>query len=424
MHYLKFILISIVIYHCFIMPIQAESPFSVSGYYKNFSVVLKPSGAAGLSSSILNYPAMGMVNNRVRMNMFYDVSDRYSVNIAYDISPRIQDQALFNQDILFTGIDPFQYRFDDLDSRLYPAKGKRIRSFAIFQNLDRAFLKARFNFADFYLGRQAIAWGSARVVNPTDIIAPYTFEELDTEDRIGVDAVRMRIPIGFMGEIDFGYVGGKDFEFENSAMFVRGKYYLAKTDVSLLLVEFRENVLAGLDISRAIGGAGFWLESAVVFDNAWNDFDIQKESNYLRATIGMDYSFSGKTYGFLEYHFSSAGSGQPQNYLGIFEESSVSHGAVYLMGEHYLIPGLTYQITPLITLTGQSLFNVNDQSIFITPQVEYNIAENIYISGGAFISIGQRPEVRILGGSIPTLSFHSEFGGYPDMYFTSFRIYF
>ncbi len=404
--------------------ILAQTAFSINGYFKNFSVVLKPSGAAGLSSSILNYPAMGMVNNRVRMNMFYDVSDRYSVNIAYDISPRIQDQALFDQDILFTGIDHFQYRFDDLDSRLYPKEGERVRSFAIFQNLDRAFFKARFDFADFYLGRQAIAWGSARVINPTDIIAPFTFEELDTEDRIGVDAVRVRIPIGFMGEFDMGYVFAKDFEFAQSAMYLRSKFYVAKTDVSILCIGFRENLLAGFDIARAIGGAGFWLESAVVFSNAFNDFDINDNSNYVRTTIGMDYNFGSKTYGFVEYHFSSAGAGKSKNYLDVFNNSAALEGAVYLMGKHYLIPGLTYQITPLIALTGQTLINIEDQSLFVTPQVEYNIAENIYLSGGAFISVGKQPEFQILEGNIPNLSFHSEFGGYPDIYYSSFRVYF
>ncbi|MBN2105171.1 bifunctional alpha,alpha-trehalose-phosphate synthase (UDP-forming)/trehalose-phosphatase [bacterium] len=56
-----------------------------------------------------------------------------------------------------------------------------------------------------YCGRQDIVWGSARTVNPMDVIAPFSFGSLDTEDRRGVDAIRLRIPVGCMGEIDFRF---------------------------------------------------------------------------------------------------------------------------------------------------------------------------------------------------------------------------
>lgn len=160
-----------------------------------------------------------------------------------------------------------------------------IRVFAIFQNLDRAMLSVKTEFADIFIGRQAIAWGSARGINPTDTIAPFTFEKLDTEVQIGVDAARMRIPIGFRGELDVGYVFGTDFKFELRAMYLRSEFYVVQTDVSILLLDFRENLLVGFDVARAIGGAGFWFESSLVFDNALNDVDIQKDSNYLRAPL-------------------------------------------------------------------------------------------------------------------------------------------
>lgn len=400
----------------------AESPFSISGYFKNFSIVLKPSDIEGLLGS--KSPSMGMVKDRLRLNMFYDISDRCSIDLAYDISPRIQDQALFDQDFFMTQVDPYSYRCRDLDSRLYPGRGEEVRSFAVFQNLDRAFLAVKLDFADIYIGRQAIAWGSARTINPTDIIAPFTYEELDTEDRIGVDALRLRIPMGFMGEIDLGYVAGEDFKNDRSALFVRDKFYVAKTDVSLILMRFQENVLAGIDFTRAIGGAGFWWESAYVMSDACHNFDLKNNDNYFRTTVGMDYNFSGSTYGFLEYHYSDAGSGRSKNYLSMFEKSAVSQGSVYLMGRHYLIPGLTCQISPLVMFTGQALFNLEDQSSFIAPQIEYNIAENIYLSGGIMLSIGERPAYRVTSGLIPGLSLNSEFGSYPDMYFGAFRVYF
>ncbi|MGB2697356.1 MAG: hypothetical protein WBD28_05785, partial [Candidatus Zixiibacteriota bacterium] len=99
-------------------------------------------------------------------------------------------------------------------------------------------------------------------------------------------------------------------------------------------------------------------------------------------------------------------------------------GPVYLMGRHYLAPGFSHQITPLITFTGEALINLSDPSLFLVPQLEYNIAENIYLSAGAYLGLGKSPEMRKKQEGEPKLQLGSEFGSYPDLYFTSFRVYF
>jgi hypothetical protein len=373
---------------------------------------------------IPDQPDIGAVSNRLRLKLFYHPNDRVSFNAAYDFSPRIQDPSLFNTLPIMVGINPLSYRAFDFNARLYPAEDKKVGSFGIFHNLDRALIEFKTAPADVIIGRQAIAWGSARALNPTDVIAPFAFQELDKEERTGVDAVRVRVPLSALSEFDLGYVFGEDFKFDQSAFFARGKFYLAKTDATFLLAGFRENFLVGVDIARSLGGAGFWLESAYVFADLLSNYSIGRENNYFRGTIGLDYSFSGKTYGFFEYHFSGAGAGEPEDYLKNLPQPAFTEGAVYLMSRHYLAPGLTHQITPLIAFSGQALFNLGDRSAFLAPQVEYNIAQNIYVSAGVFIGIGKRPEIVSEGAASLPLQFHSEFGGYPDIYFSSFRIYF
>ena len=413
----------VILIFCLPISIFADTGLSLKGYYKNFFLVLAPPKIEQSEiAASLQQPMIGLVNNRLRLNLFYTPNSRFSANVTYDISPRIQDPSLFRQQLFFAVINPYAYRFDDLDSRLYPVQNTAVGSFAIFQNLDRAMLTIHTKPADIFIGRQAIAWGSARIVNPTDVVAPFPFEELDTEDRIGVDAIRLRIPNGFMGEFDTGYICGKDFKLANSAYYLRNKLYIWQADVSFLLLGFRQNMLAGLDIARSMGGAGFWLETAYVFVAAFDHYTAFKKYNYLRLSTGMDYSFGGKTYGFIEYHFNGAGAATARDYLNEFLTPAYTEGTVYLMGKHYLTPGLTYQITPLISFTGQSLLNLTDPSIFFSPQVEYNVAENIYVSGGAFFGIGKKPKLLNAVGSISM--FCSEFGTYPNVYFTSFRIYF
>ncbi len=388
----------------------ADDEFHISGYYKNFST--------GLTSPLPDEPIIGAVNNRLRLNCAYTAADTLSFDLSYDFAPRIQDPSLFSEPSIAIATDSLSYRVVDLDSAIYPGKDDPAGSFGLFQNLDRAAIAYGADFADITVGRQAIAWGSARVVNPTDVIAPYAYDQLDTEDRIGVDAIRVQIPIGVLGEFDTGYVFGENLAFEKSAFFLRSQLNAAETDFSISLVGFREHLMTGFDLARGIGGAGVWFEAAYVYANAFGDEDREAE-NYLRASVGLDYSFVGRAYGFIEYHFSGAGAGEPDNYLDNLSEPAYTDGAIYLLGRHYLAPGLTFQITPLISLGGVLLSNISDPSVFPSLQIEYNFAQDIYISVGGFIGIGNPPETED-----DELQFRSEFGGYPTLFFSSFRIYF
>ena len=386
-----------------------EAEFQAGGYYKNFSTVF--------NSPLPDTPIAGIVVNRLRLNLSYAPADALSFAFAYDFTPRVQDPLLFSQSPFAVSVASSRYRVADFEARIYPGADEPVGSVGIYHNLDRAFVQYSTDFADFSIGRDAIAWGSARIVNPTDVVAPYTYDQLDTEDRVGVDAIRVRIPIGIMGEIDTGYIFGNKFDFHKSAVFLRTQLNAVETDFSILLLEFQRDLLFGLDITRGIGGAGFWLETAYVFTQP-PDNDTDASKNYLRSSVGFDYSFGGETYAFIEYHFNGAGAKNPQNYLTNLERSAYTRGGVYLLGRHYLVPGFTHQLTPLVSFSGQMLFNLSDPSTFVAPHIAYNIAEDIHLSVGGFISIGKRPK----NGESP--EFQSEFGSYPNLFFSSFRAYF
>ncbi len=401
------------------LPLTAGNRFEFSGYFKNFSTLLiQPAFKAGTETQ--RETDMAAVNNRLRLQLRIEPFNWLYLDAAYDISPRIQDSRLFNPDAFSFGIEPISYRFDDFASRIYPGSDATPESFGLFHNLDRFFLTLKLKFADIYLGRQAVAWGSAHIINPTDIIAPFSFNELDTEERRGVDALRVRIPLGTLDELDFGYVAGEDFDKDKSAFFLRGKTYLLKTDLSLLVVDFREHLLIGVDLSRSLAGASIWLEMAYVSPYFFNQEQVEAK-DYFRASLGLDYNFRNGIYAFVEYHFSSAGANQPELYLDLLDAPAYRDGSVYLLGRHYLGLGVSKQITGLITSTLFLLANLDDPSMSFSPQFEYNIAENIYLAAGAYIGLGEKPE--ILPDDESTL-LHSEFGAYPDMFYFSFRIYF
>jgi hypothetical protein len=407
--------------------LRAESgrTFGVGGYAKVFSIALLPP-AYRLDGRLVGQPDLGAVVDRLRLKFSFLPASAVSFNIAYEVAPEIQDRRLWAGNLFFPGIEPLEYRFADFRSRLFPGPGQVPESFGVMQNLDRCVVAFKPPAADILLGRQAIAWGSGRVVNPTDVLAPFAFNELDKEERRGVDALRVRVPLGALEEIDVGAVAGDRFSPGKDAFFVRGKIHEFKTDITGLAMAFRGHLLVGLDLARSIGGAGSWLEAAYVVPDAFRKSRTPGERNYFRASAGLDYNFSSKTYGFVEYHFNSAGAADPEAYLSLFTTTAYRDGAVYLLGRHYVNAGATYQISPLLPFTGLVIVNLTDGSFVLAPSVDYNIAQNIYLAGGAYWGVGQRPEISPGDESpapVPS-ALQSEFGSYPAMVYASFRIYF
>lgn len=391
----------------------------IGGYYKNFLLVQNYPEYEG----ILENSPTGSMNNTFRLESSFSPWKSLSFNFAYTLSPQISSNNRIDFISNSYNSDPSDYRIGDIEKSLYPSSSDTCGNFSIVQNLDRLYIRMSADFADLYIGRQPIAFGSARVNCPTDVIAPFTFGELDKEERYGVDAIRLNIPLGVMSEIDVGYVPGKNFKDENSAMFLRGKFYLAKTDFSLLGLRFREDYLLGFDLTRSLGGAGFWVENAFIIPHKIYPEQPSQNKEY-KASIGVDYNFSGRIYAFCEYHYNGAGETDAADYLNNFEKTVYLDGATYLMGQHYIASGFMYQITPLITFSFQELANLCDPSVSATPIIEYNIAQDIYISLGAYLGIGKKGEINPSSDSSSLLKLGSEYGNYPDIYFSSFRIYF
>lgn len=311
------------------------------------------------------------------------------------------------------------YRAYDAGRYLFPRTDNADADFSATQNIDRAFFSLTADFGDLYIGRQPIAFGMAKAVNPTDVLAPYDFAALDTEERMGVDALRVKIPIGLLGEFDGGIVCGGHFKVAESAAFLRAKIYKSGTDITLMAQAFKNNLLLGADFVRSIGGAGLWLEAAYTYAQVFSEH--LKEEDFFRLSVGADYNFQffSGVLGFIEYHYNGAGSSNENKYISQTAKTAFTDAGVYLLSRHYLIPGFSTAITPLISANMSAIYNLNDSSAYFTPRLEYNIASNMYLGIGANISIGKRA---LYAGSL--IAPNSEFGLYPDYYYSSIRLYF
>lgn len=400
----------------------AETKVSIDGYFKDYTSIIilrKPP----LLSDIISDAIYVSTSNRFRVNLRIKSPGIWSMHAAYDLTYLAQSRELF--DLAAFGDVPGgrRFRVSDLESQLSPGEGVILKTTALYQNLDRLRLRVSTAPLDLIVGRQAIAWGAARVINPTDIVSPFGYTKLDTEDRIGVDAIRVRVPLGTLSEFDAGFIAGPDFDMDSSALFARCAFNTNGADVSVIAMRVGDHVLAGIDLMRSLGGAGIWLEMAYMDLNYFNTEDFVR-IGYTRISAGVDYSFAAAWYTFLEYHYSGPGSNDPDDYIRVATERPIREGLIYLLGKHYLAPGAVYQITPLWAASAGALINLGDPSALVSPRLEYNVAENVYMEAGAHIGVGSASYLENSVFPIIRVRIGSEFGSYSDQLYFSFRYYF
>ncbi len=151
--------------------------------------------------------------------------------------------------------------------------------------VDRLYLDAYHPKFDLRIGRQALQWGSALFINPTDPFPQVLFTE-PFKPRAGVNSARITVPFGDLNQVQ-AVIGTND-TFTKVRAAVRGTVNAANTDFSVVSAYRQESdeVLVGLDIKGTLG-VGFWLEGGVAFRGLTEDsLDV-----YETIAAGADYSF-------------------------------------------------------------------------------------------------------------------------------------
>ncbi len=349
----------------FILAILTSAVYCFTGVFKpGFQVTQKD------STSWNGYLSLRLMDRR-RIGSF-------RTDFAWVVTPTLGNPALAGPEIELD-----QFRIADPHARIFPEEWRGNESFSLLQNIDRLSFQVRPSRVKITMGRQAIFWGVAKSVSPTDFIAPFPYGAINTDYRAGVDAVRAVYPLGMMSEIETGWVFGEDAEIDKSGYWLRTRLYAASTDISIVAAGFRENRLIGASLNRSIGGAVGWIESALTKPD---DSDA-----FFRLSTGLERSFRNSTlYGFLEYHHNSPGTSERESYSENSLSQAYRTGGVYLMAKHYLAGGLSITATPLLTLNTNSLFNMNDNSIQLSASGDYSLSDNSAVNVG--ISGGLGPE--------------------------------
>ncbi|MDA8242840.1 MAG: hypothetical protein M0025_01800 [Elusimicrobia bacterium] len=387
---------------------------SLKGFLKTYLYSTEPAAVRGLPGQPDG--AYAASETKLRLKAYWDGVGPFKAEAAYELLYDSREKALAAARPLASG---YGYRVSDPSPILAPTAGGESSSAALLQNLDRAFVTWSPPAFDLYAGRQPLAFGSGRTVNPTDVLAPYPYGTIDTEERRGVDALRLKRPLGEMGELDAGWLPGKDWSRTDGAAFLRARDTLGGSDLTAIAAAFRGNLLAGGDLERDIGGATFRAEAARVWAGSFQA--RLPGDDFFRLTAGAEYNFPllGGLDSWLEYHYNGAGKNKPADYPSLAARTAYREANVYLLGRHYLSCGAGAQLSPLVSASAGLMVNLGDGSFYALPSAEWNAAENLYLSAGALLPSG--PRARLSGFAARPAS---EFGLYDRSFYLSLRKYF
>ncbi len=224
------------------------------------------------------------------------------------------------------------------------------------------------------IGRQRIAWGQARLWNPTDLFNPVSPLEIERGERMGVDAISLEYFLGPLSSIHLVYAPRK--EEEKEAKGLRLRINLRGYDVSFMGGRFRGEEVVGLDFAGNIGNSGFRGEATYTDGKGRKDFP--------RLVLSWDYSFPSTLYILLEYLYNGGNLGRG----GDLSKVSAFSGEIATRNRNLLSLMVTYDPTPLIRVGITAIYDMDGSSSFLNPAFTYNITTNVDLVLGAQLFSG------------------------------------
>jgi hypothetical protein len=292
------------------------------------------------------------------------------------------------------------YRIYDLGLFLVDPSKDRRDSFSMLQNLDRVLFTYTSDKVIATVGRQIVTFGSAKVINPTDVVTPLGLNTIDTEERPGSDAARIKYFLSPKFSLDGGFLAGHSLLQKFNGWFFRAVGNFLKNDVYLMLMKFRgDNYLYGLNWEGSIGGATGWVEASFATG----------QKDYFRLSGGMQYFFVGQWSLIGEYHYNGIGTIHEQDYFKVAMTRAFSSANLFLMGKDYFSLMINKDLSPLTNLGLGTTANLHDWSTLISLIFQWNLAENNYLNFTYFNGIGAH---------------RSEFFLYPSNLVLEYRFYY
>ena len=244
-------------------------------------------------------------------------------------------------------------------------------------------------------GRQAISWGTTQVFTPADPFPAFSPTDPFQVFRAGVDAARLRIYPSALSEIDIVFRPSRTDVGEDVTALARGLATWKNWGLSAWGGSLYGDPAGAVGAS---GGIGPW---AVNFEAVVRDYHGTVVG---RAAIGTFRLFQVAERDLTivaEYQRDGRGAEGPDELLTVLQSREFRRGEYQVFGRDEVAVTAAYQVHPLWSVTGTTIWNLNDRSALVFPGFSYSVSNEASLAGGVFTGTGASEFVP--GQSLPSI---------------------
>lgn len=354
--------------------LKAELDFDINGYAYNMLSYMKINESLKKIDPSFSIDDFATNITRLRLRPNLDIGDNSRITMHYEI------------DGLFSKINLPFFSSPEMTNRQAVKMNWEIGStdstsdFSFIANhyIDMLYFKQFFDWGEFVLGRQVIAWGVGRVWQPTDLFNPINPANFAKLERDGSDALSGKIYLGDFTDMEFVVNFREMIKDYNYGTRFRTNY--EGYDLTGMLGYFDQRVVLGGDFAGNLFDAGVRGEAIYSFER--ND----STDAYVRFIIGADYQFTGEFYAMIEYQYNGEGTNNKDEYLYYFER--LMKGEIQNIGQNYIAIMSSYQIHPLVGTSLTNITNLGDGSGMLGISGTYNMYQDFNIGLGTMFFYG------------------------------------
>jgi len=268
-------------------------------------------------------------------------------------------------------------------------------SYVAYTNFDRANVRFTKGNLEVRVGRQRINWGINMVWNPNDIFNTFNYYDFDYVERPGCDAVRVQYYTGVSSSVEAAFEIGTNDKVTAAAMYRFNRW---NYDFQFMAGIMEDDIVVGGGWTGYIKNAGFTGEGSYFRDK--NNFT--DTSGIFVFSAGANYTFKNSLFVHGSFLFNTDGTTGKAGWGNSFIILADLSPKTFTLARYSLFGQISYPFTPLIKMDISTIFNPNDKSFFLGPNVDISMSDNIGLLFMSQIFVGDSG---------------SEFGDYGQLYY-------
>ena len=310
------------------------------------------------SNFIIHNETTGVVDfNRFRSSLYVeDEEAMYRFNMKVDANIYAAKKAII--DLQKTQDFSLDVPFDTVTKTISSDKG------IAYASLYRLYGVMQEEAHRLSVGLQRVAFGVGRIFTPVDIYNPYNALSLEPSERKGVFGAHYTYNLNELSDVEVSITQDKDRALKSG---FRLKGSLLETDMAIIGVSQSDLTMVGYEVEGDFKGIGLRSEGGYFRDRS-------SKVEYINMMLGADYGFEHGGLLMVEFF-------KRDDVLNNIEKSYAK--------EHYLALNYSDMLTVLLSANLITLYNLDDSSAFVSPNLLYSLSDEMTLSLGALVGNGE-----------------------------------